>query len=157
MAPTLLFDIDHIDFSKLMYDVSVIEAINPHRGNMRLIDGIVHESDDHTQYVAYKDIKDDEFWVDGHIPGRPIFPGVLMIEAAAQLSSFITLKKLGDEGFMGFVGVDEVKFRGQVTPGDRFVLLVQETEHRRRRSTCRAQGLVNGSLVFEGVIKGMPM
>jgi len=157
MAPSLLFDISGVDLDKVIYDVPAIEAVNPHRGNLRLLDGICYESEDCVDYVAYKDIGDDEFWVEGHIPGRPIFPGVLMIEAAAQLSSFITLKKLGDEAFMGFAGVDEVKFRGQVVPGDRFVLVVRETEHRRRRSVSRAQGLVNGSLVFEGKITGMPM
>lgn len=157
MAPTLLFDISSIDWSQDLYDTAAIEAINPHRGAMRLIDGIVHECPEKIDYVAYRDIGDDEFWVDGHIPGRPIFPGVLMIEAAAQLSSFITLKKMTGEAFMGFAGVDGVKFRGQVKPGDRLIILIRETEHRRRRCTCLAQGLVDGNLVFEATIKGMPM
>ncbi|MBB6428427.1 3-hydroxyacyl-ACP dehydratase FabZ family protein [Algisphaera agarilytica] len=157
MAPTLLFDISGIDWSKDLYDTAAIEAVNPHRGAMRLLDGIVYESDDKVDYVAYYDIGEDEFWVEGHIPGRPIFPGVLMIEAAAQLSSFITLQKMTGESFMGFAGVDAVKFRGQVKPGDRLVILIHETEHRRRRCTCLAQGLVDGNLVFEATIKGMPM
>ncbi|MEM1108379.1 MAG: 3-hydroxyacyl-ACP dehydratase FabZ family protein [Planctomycetota bacterium] len=157
MPPTLLFDISGIDWSQDLYDTAAIEAINPHRGVMRLLDGVVYESPDHVDYVAYRDIGEDEFWVEGHIPGRPIFPGVLMIEAAAQLSSFITLKKMTGEAFMGFVGVDGVKFRGQVKPGDRLVILIHETEHRRRRCTCLAQGLVDGELVFEATIKGMPM
>lgn len=157
MAPTLLFDISGIDLGSDLYDTAAIEAINPHRGAMRLIDAIVYESDDLTEYVAHRDIGADEFWVEGHIPGRPIFPGVLMIEAAAQLSSFITLKKMTGEAFMGFAGVDRVKFRGQVKPGDRLVILIRETEHRRRRCTCLAQGLVGGNLVFEATIKGMPM
>jgi 3-hydroxyacyl-[acyl-carrier-protein] dehydratase len=134
-----------------------IEAVNPHRGCMRLLDAIVHEQGDPTQIIAYKDVRDDEFWVPGHIPGRPVFPGVLMIEAAAQLSSFVCLRKLKGESFMGFVGVDGVKFRGQVKPGDRFVLLCQELELRPRRSVSAVQGLVNGTLVFEGKITGMPI
>jgi 3-hydroxyacyl-[acyl-carrier-protein] dehydratase len=157
MAPKLLFDITDVDFDRVIYDVEAIEKVNPHRGAMRLLDGIVHESDDRIDYVAYRDVGADEFWVEGHIPGRPIFPGVLMIEAAAQLASFICLRKMTDTEFMGFAGVDHVKFRGQVTPGDRFVLLVKETEIRPRRSTSLAQGLVNGNLVFEASIKGMPM
>ncbi|MEO1237997.1 MAG: beta-hydroxyacyl-ACP dehydratase, partial [Planctomycetota bacterium] len=75
----------------------------------------------------------------------------------AQLSSFITLRKLTDQAFMGFVGVDGVKFRGQVTPGDRLLILCRETQHRPRRCTCLVQGLVDGQLVFEAIIKGMPM
>ncbi|MEM9419062.1 MAG: 3-hydroxyacyl-ACP dehydratase FabZ family protein [Planctomycetota bacterium] len=157
MAPTFLIDICGIDWSKDLYDTAAIEAVNPHRGAMRLLDGIVYESEDKTEYAAYYDIGQDEFWVEGHIPGRPIFPGVLMIEAAAQLSSFITLKKMTGESFMGFAGVDAVKFRGQVKPGDRLIVLIRETEHRRRRCTCLAQGVVDGNLVFEATIKGMPM
>ena len=157
MAPTLLFDLSSFDLSRDVYDAAGIEAINPHRGAMRLIDGILYESDDHIDYVAYKNIGDDEFWVPGHIPGRPIFPGVLMIEAAAQISSFITLKKLGEPAFMGFAGVDDVKFRGQVKPGDRLIVLAHEVENRRRRSICQTQGVVDGNLVFEATIRGMRM
>ena len=124
---------------------------------MRLIDNIVYVSDDKLDWVAYHDVRDDEFWVPGHIPGRPIFPGVLQIEAAAQVASFICLTKMGDQAFMGFAGVDKVKFRGQVTPGDRFVILCRELEFRPRRSVCASQGYVNGNLVFEAHITGMPM
>ena len=157
MAPSLLFDLQGIDLERELYDTAAVEAINPHRGAMRLIDAVVYESDDQIDYVAYNDIGHDEFWVPGHIPGRPIFPGVLMIEAAAQLSSFITLKKLGEPAFMGFAGVDDVKFRGQVKPGDRLIILAHEIENRRRRSICQTQGLVDGNLVFEATIRGMRM
>ena len=157
MAPSLLFDISGIDLDGQAYSVDEIEKVNPHRGAMRMLDRIVYESENRKDYVAYKDIGHDEFWVAGHIPGRPIFPGVLMIEAAAQLASFICLRKLTDQEFMGFAGVDEVKFRGQVKPGDRFVLLGRELEVRPRRCTSVAQGLVNGQLVFEARIKGMAM
>jgi 3-hydroxyacyl-[acyl-carrier-protein] dehydratase len=157
MAPQLLFDIADIDLDHVLYDAAAIESVNPHRGAMRMIDAIVMERGDPTQIIAYKDVRDDEFWVPGHIPGRPVFPGVLMIEASAQLSSFVCLRKLKAERFMGFVGVDAVKFRGQVKPGDRLVILCQEIELRPRRSVSLVQGLVRGSLVFEGKITGMPI
>lgn len=157
MAPTFLLDLHALPLDRVVYDTAAIEAVNPHRGVMRLLDAIVYESDDRIDYVAYKDIGADEFWVPGHIPGRPIFPGVLMIEAAAQLSSFLTLKKLGDEAFMGFAGVDNVKFRAQCKPGDRLYILAHEVEHRRRRCISHCQGVCNGQLVFEATINGMPM
>ena len=69
--------------------------------------------------IGYKDVRPDEFWVSGHIPGRPLLPGVLMIEAGAQLASFYTRTYVGWKGFIGFGGVDEVKFRMQVPPGVR--------------------------------------
>ncbi|MEX0775635.1 MAG: 3-hydroxyacyl-ACP dehydratase FabZ family protein [Phycisphaeraceae bacterium] len=157
MAPTLLFDLSRVDFSKVQFDASAIEAVNPHRGDMRLLDGVYWISDDLNEAVAYKDVRDDEFWVPGHIPGRPIFPGVLMIEAAAQLASFLTLKRMPNLAFMGFAGVDDVKFRGMVTPGDRLVLIGHSLEFRPRRCICAAQALLNGTIVFEATITGMPM
>jgi len=126
---------------------------------MRLLDAIVWEQyDPSVLAIGYKDIGDNEFWVPGHIPGRPIFPGVLMIEAAAQFASYLTLRFFEDQkSFIGFAGVDEVKFRGQVVPGDRFYLLIQALSLKTRRSICKAQGMVNGNLVFEGTITGMPI
>jgi len=157
MVPPLVFDISNIDLNHVMYDAQAIERINPHRGAMRLIDGIIHHDPATRRVVAFKDVLDDEFWVPGHIPGRPLYPGVLMIESAAQVASFATLMDLKDLEFMGFAGVDEVKFRGQVVPGDRLVLLGEPTDFRPRRVICKAQGLVNGNLVFEAKIIGMPM
>ncbi|HAI11521.1 MAG TPA: beta-hydroxyacyl-ACP dehydratase [Phycisphaerales bacterium] len=155
MAPSLLFDISEFDLDKVAYDVDVIESINPHRGAMRLLDAVVHcKLDKPSQVIAYKDIRDDEFWVPGHVPGRPLFPGVLMLEAAAQLASFVCLQRL-EQKFLGFAGAQDVKFRGQVVPGDRFYLVGQEVKIHPRRSTCQMQGLVNGKLVFEATIVGM--
>lgn len=156
MAPPLLFDISSIDTGRVVYDAKAIERVNPHRGAMRLIDAIVHASEGLVYTLAYRDVRDDEFWVPGHIPGRPIFPGVLMVEAGAQLASFVCLSQLKTQ-FMGFAGIEDVKFRGQVTPGDRLYILCEQTELRPRRSTSKVQGVVNGTLVFEAKIIGMPM
>lgn len=156
MAPQFLFDISGVDFDRVVYDAEAIEKVNPHRGAMRLIDRIVYDENDLENTVACRDVGDDEFWVPGHIPGRPIFPGVLMVEAGAQLASFVCLSKQGIE-FMGFAGLEDVKFRGQVVPGDRLDILCKLVELRSRRSKSRVQGLVDGRLVFEATIVGMPM
>lgn len=161
MASQPLFDFSCLNFDQPQFDAAAIEAVNPHRGVMRLLDAVVWERPDHQQAVAYKDVRADEFWVPGHIPGRPLFPGVLMIEAAAQLASFEVLRLLIEQGnphpFMGFVGVDGVKFRGQVVPGDRLVIVGQLVEFRKRRCICDTQGWVGDALVFEGRITGMLM
>lgn len=157
MTPPFLFDISGMDLELVTVDAAGIERINPHRGAMRMLDGIIHLSDDQTQVVAFKDVRSDEFWVAGHIPGRPLFPGVMMLEAAAQLASYVTLKRIGQQVFMGFVGADKVKFRRLVEPGDRLILLCRQVQFRRRRFVCDAQGLVNGHLVFEATITGMPV
>ena len=138
-------------------DVAAIEQINPHRGPMRLLDGVAYLSDDQHDMVSFHDVREDEFWCEGHIPGRPIFPGVLMVEAAAQAASIQAQRIIGELGFIGFAGVDDVKFRGQVKPLDRFILLSRMISVRRRRCIALAQGVVNGTLVFEGKITGMPL
>jgi 3-hydroxyacyl-[acyl-carrier-protein] dehydratase len=158
MVPPLLFDISKIDLDQVTYPADEIEKINPHRGSMRMLDGIIYADEKFTQTVAYKDIRDDEFWVAGHIPGRPLFPGVLMIEAAAQLASLMMIYNIGAEAgksFVGFVGAEKIKFRGQVVPGQRLMLLSKLLGIRRTQCTCASQGLVNGSIVFEAVVTGM--
>ncbi|MCC7147560.1 MAG: beta-hydroxyacyl-ACP dehydratase [Phycisphaeraceae bacterium] len=158
MANRELFDLTGIDLQKVQFDAAAIEAVNPHRGCMRLLDGVIYENAEQTQAVAYKDVRADEFWVPGHVPGRPLYPGVLMVESAAQLASFVTLRRLGaDFPFMGFVGADDIKFRMQVTPGTRLLLLALQVEFRKRRSVCRTQGWINGALAFEATITGMIM
>lgn len=157
MAPQLLFDLTRFDLERLLYDTEQIESVNPQRGHMRQLDGIIHMDFDEAIILGYKDIGKDEFWVPGHIPGRPLYPGVMMIEAAAQLSAFLMKMHSPHLGFLGFVGCDEVKFRGQVIPGDRFYLLGKELKRNRRRFICNTQGVVNGNLVFEAKVQGMPI
>lgn len=157
MAPPLLLDLSQINLDQVVCTAKQIEQVNPHRGQMRLLDGIIWLEENFDSALAYHDVADDEFWVPGHIPGRPIFPGVLMIETAAKLASFLFIKRLGQKCFTGFAGVDKVRFRGQVVPGDRFFLLCQVVNFRPRRSICDVQGIVNSKLVFEGTVTGMPI
>jgi len=157
MPPPLLFDTSDIDFGKVQSDVEHIERVNPHRGVMRLLDGVIYMDADLGRIIAYHDVLDTEFWVEGHIPGRPLMPGVLIIEAAAQTASFLSLIRLKNAAFLGFVAADGIKFRGQVEPGDRLIVLEQATEFRPRRCVCKSQAFVGDRLVFEGTITGMPM
>lgn len=157
MAPPLLIDLSNLDLSRTVVDVEMIEKTNPQRGHMRHLDGILWMSPDFSAAVGFKDVRADEFWVPGHIPGRPLLPGVLMIEAAAQLSGFMMSQRIEKAGFLGFTGADEVKFRGQVQPGDRLLLLGREVSFKPRRFIAGVQGVVNGSLVFECKVSGMPI
>jgi 3-hydroxymyristoyl/3-hydroxydecanoyl-(acyl carrier protein) dehydratase len=78
-----------------------------------------------------------------------------MIEVAAQLSSYLAHRMLGDDRFIGLTGVDAVKFRGTVIPPARFVIVGQGLELRIRRIRCAVQGFVGGTMVFEAMITGM--
>jgi 3-hydroxyacyl-[acyl-carrier-protein] dehydratase len=86
-------------------------------------------------------------------------PGVLMCEAAAQLSSYYTQKyNLLDATVIGFGGLEDVRFREPVVPGDRLVIAVERVRVRPRAMiVCRFQGLVRDSIVVDGVIKGVPL
>ncbi len=156
MPPQLLYDIADIDLNSVVADQEAIRKVNPQRGDMEHLNGINWFNKD-GRIVGFKDVRDDEFWVAGHIPGRPLLPGVLMIESAAQLASYYIKAVLGWQGFIGFLGVEECKFRVPVTPGCRMYLLGLQLEARHRRFRSEFQGLVNGELVFTTRIKGVIM
>lgn len=157
MPPTLVFDIAGLDLNHILYGPEVIRQSNPQRGAMEHLSAIVWTDEAAGRILGYKDVRADEFWVPGHIPGRPLLPGVIMLEAAAQLASFYTKRIMGWEGFLGFGGVENCKFRAAVAPGQRLYLLAQRTWARHRRVCCRTQGLVEGQLAFEADIIGTQM
>ncbi len=157
MAPTLLVDLAKLDLSSVVIPIEEIRRLNPHRHEMEQLTAVIHLDAEAGQIVAVKEVRDDEFWVRGHIPGRPLLPGVLMIEAAAQMCSVYFKKVMQDPRFLGFGRVDGVKFRGQVVPGDRLILLGQAVEIRSRRAVFDTQGVVGDRLVFEARITGMPI
>jgi 3-hydroxyacyl-[acyl-carrier-protein] dehydratase len=155
MPPERLFDVTTLDQSKVLADRAAIYQVNPHRYEFEMLDGILYVNREDGVAVGYRDTKPDEFWVRGHIPGRPIFPGVLMIETAAQLVSYYVMSGNPGKGFMGFGGVDAVKFRGAVLPNQRIIMVGKLVELRSRRCVGATQAFVDGTLVYEGTITGM--
>lgn len=155
MASKALFDMSSFDTNKVILDKEAICKVNLQRYEFQQMDGIFLMDYETGNMAGYRDIKDDEFWVRGHIPGRPLFPGVLMIEASAQLVSYFAMSQRPDKGFLGFGGVDKVKFRGSVSPGSRIVFLGKMMEVRSRKCVGATQGYVDGKLVFEATISGM--
>jgi len=154
MPPRLIFDLAGIDLDAVQYGPDAIREMNPHRGHMEMLNGITWADPENDKILGFKNVRDDEFWVAGHIPGRPLFPGVLMVETAAQLASFHTKKFIGWKGFVGFGGIDECKFRTQVVPGDKLYILCKKTWERHHRISCQTQGIVNGQIAFEAEIVG---
>ena len=155
MPPKPLYDPSSIDQDLVEVPREDIYKVCPHRYEFQQLDGIFFIDPAAKLMAGYRDVRDDEFWVRGHIPGRPIFPGVLMIETAAHMVSYHAMRVFPGKGFLGFGGVDKVKFRGTVVPGQRIILVAAMVEVRARRCVGAAQAFVDGNMVFEGVITGL--
>jgi 3-hydroxyacyl-[acyl-carrier-protein] dehydratase len=158
MPPPLLMDPATVDLTRVVADQEAIRRANPQRYEMEHLTAIVHVDPEQHLAIGYKDVRDDEFWVRGHMPGYPLLPGVLICEAAAQLCSFYVSKlELLKSGFLGFGGLENVRFRSPVKPGDRLVLIGKGTRVNRRQTIFTVQGFVGSTMVFHGDIIGVPL
>jgi len=147
-----------LDLNRVVVDQEGIRQTNPQRLHMEQLNAIVYVDDKKHIIAGYKDVRPDEFWVSGHLPGYPLMPGVLMCESAAQLCSYYTTTHGFARGdFIGFGGLENVRFRGQVRPGDRLVLIGKATRLDRRQTIFNVQGFVGGKMVFEGNVIGVPL
>lgn len=159
MARELILDPKTLDYENIIADQAEIRKYNPQRFEMEQLTAIIFEDLERKVCVGYKDIAPDEFWVAGHMPNMPLMPGVLMLEAAAQMCSYFSQKyDLLGAAMVGFGGLEEVRFRDPVIPGDRLVLMCEMTKLRRGRLVVtKFQGFVRNSLAVEGVLKGIPI
>jgi 3-hydroxyacyl-[acyl-carrier-protein] dehydratase len=157
MSPQPLIDLSGIDLGSLEMRIEDVRKYNAQRFEMEQLDGVIAVNLEKGYAVAYRDVSPDAFWVKGHIPGRPLLPGVLMIESAAQLSSLYYKLATQDDRFLGFGGVDNVKFRGAVVPGQRVIIVSKVVEMKSRKAVFDTQGLVDGKIVFQARIIGMPL
>jgi len=158
MPPAALIDPNTIDTSRVLVDREGIRLGNPQRFEMEQLSAIVALDRENHLIIGYKDVAPDEFWVRGHMPDYPLMPGVLICEAAAQLSSYYCQAiRLNEGSFIGFGGMEDVRFRGQVKPGDRLVLVSKATRVNRRQTIFDCQGFVGNNMVFHGKIIGVPI
>src|SRR5437667_11777919 len=107
---------------------------------MEQLTAIVHIDPANHLIVGYKDVLPDELWVRGHMPGYPLMPGVLMCEAAAQLVSYYVISQniMGGD-FLGFFGMEKVRFRSPVHPGSRLILVGKALRIHRRQCSFNIQ------------------
>jgi 3-hydroxyacyl-[acyl-carrier-protein] dehydratase len=155
----LILDFSEYDVNHVIADQEEIRRYNLQRFEMEQLTAVVYADADRGICAGYKDLTDKEFWVRGHMPNMPIMPGVVMCEAAAQLSSYFAQKYdlLGCQ-VVGLGGLEDVRFRGTVVPGDRLVVVVQRLKVRRGSMIlCRFQGFVRETLVVEGKIMGISL
>ena len=154
-----LVDPSLYDLNQPLAGIDEIRKFNKQRFAMEQLTAIVYENPETISCVGYKDITDKEFWVSGHMPDFALMPGVMMCEVAAQLSSYLSTKLeiMKEATTMGFAGLDRVRFRGMVRPGDRLVMQAKFETARNILIMARFLGLVNNELVCEGIIKGVPL
>ena len=129
-----------------------IEAILPHREPFLLIDEIV-ELESGVRAVARKTVRADEWYLAGHFPGRPIMPGVLIVEAMAQTGAVAVLSEEENRGRLAlFAGIDDVRFKRIVQPGDELELTCVLERVRGPIGKGRATAHVAGELAARGTL-----
>ena len=131
---------------------SEIEAIIPHREPFLLLDEIV-AIEPGARVVARKEVRADEWYLAGHFPDRPIMPGVLMVEAMAQAGAVAVLSEEANRGKLAlFAGIDDVRFKRLVVPGDELELTCELERVRGPVGRGRATATVDGELAVRGTL-----
>ncbi|WP_420441046.1 3-hydroxyacyl-ACP dehydratase FabZ [Candidatus Palauibacter sp.] len=139
-------------------DVTEILSILPHRYPMLLVDRVL-EIEPGQRIVGLKNVSANEPFFAGHFPGRPVMPGVLIIEALAQCGGLLLMGGLEnpEDKVIYFLSVDGVKFRRPVIPGDQLILELDLVQGRGRRGKLKGVARVDGRVVAEATILGQVM
>jgi 3-hydroxyacyl-[acyl-carrier-protein] dehydratase len=159
MPPEALIDLSSLDIHTRIADRDAIRGVNPQRFEMEQLDAILMVDPANQLIVGLKDVRHDEFWARGHFPGRPLMPGVIMCEAAAQLCSYYVMTQhvIGGGDIMGFGGLENVRFRTPVHPGASLVLVGKGHRVNRRQSVFTVQGFVGTTMAFHADVIGVPL
>jgi 3-hydroxyacyl-[acyl-carrier-protein] dehydratase len=140
-----------------MIEINEIMKILPHAYPFLLVDRIV-EIEPEKRIVGIKNVTCNEPFFPGHFPGQPIMPGVLIVEAMAQTAGVLAFKSMpGEERGkpVYFLGIDHVRFRKPVTPGDQLRLELEITKRRQAIWGFKGKALVDGKLVAEAELLAM--
>jgi 3-hydroxyacyl-[acyl-carrier-protein] dehydratase len=133
-------------------DRAGIEQILPHRDPFLLLDEVV-DLQPGERAVARKRVRDDEWYLSGHFPGRPIMPGVLIVEAMAQAGAVAVLADEANRGKLAlFAGIDDVRFKRIVEPGDELQLTCELERVRGPIGRGKATATVDGELAARGTL-----
>ena len=136
-----------------MIDIEQIRDMIPHRYPFLLIDRIVELDEEGTRCVAIKNISANEKILQGHFPGRALFPGVLLVEHMAQIGCYLLMMRPEAKNKLAyFAAIDEARFERPAVPGDRVVTTVELLSGRRGIWKIKAESLVDGEPVGAGIL-----
>jgi 3-hydroxyacyl-[acyl-carrier-protein] dehydratase len=150
---------DH-PLDRVQIPMETVRRFNPQRAEFEQLTSILHYDKEANLMVGHRRVTPDEFWVPGHLPGRPLVPGALMVEAMAQVASYHSHLHLdlGEEVFIGFGGLDEFRFRGAVEPPADLWIAGTVVRGSRTRVMMKWHGQMlraDGAVVCEGVVIGV--
>lgn len=139
----------------MVLNIKEIMELLPHRYPFLLVDRIEMEEGETEKVVGYKNVTINEPFFQGHFPGHPIMPGVLIVEAMAQLGGVYAkvVDKLGDDQVTYFVGIDKAKFRKPVLPGDVLRMELELVSKRRGIYTFTGKAYVGETLAAQAELK----
>ncbi len=152
-----LAELSDLDLSRDVVPDEELRRLVPHDHEFRMLDGICHLDVERGLVIGYKDFGADAWWARGHVPGRPIMPGVLMIEGCAQAAAVLMKKRegLGPEKFIALGGVDRARFRDVVIPPVRIHFASTVGTRGSRMFRYPAQALVDRKVVMEMELLGV--
>lgn len=155
-----LIDPKDYPLDRIAFPMEEVRRFNPQRHEFEQLTSILHYDAAANLMVGHRRVEADEFWARGHLPGRPLFPGALMIEAMAQVASLHSHLhlELGPEVFIGFGGLDGFRFRNTVEPPCDLLVAGTVTRGSRTRVMMKWEGQMlkaDGTLVCEGIVIGV--
>ncbi|MGC8804649.1 MAG: 3-hydroxyacyl-ACP dehydratase FabZ, partial [Candidatus Ratteibacteria bacterium] len=141
-----------IEKRKPVLEIDDIEKIIPHRFPFLLVDRIIELEEDR-RIIGIKNVSMNEWFFQGHFPGRPVMPGVLIVEAIAQAAGVLMLSKKENQGKLAFfTSIEQAKFRRAVRPGDQLVMKVEVSKLKSRFGQVQGKAYVDDKVVCEAIL-----